>query len=456
MSSSLITITEKTSIVKNIQATAEGVKYTLRGEWQSGTTYNLNDYVYSSRFPGFIYVATTSGTSQSETEGITSLDEPAWSILSSYIYDGALQFVPVEVTGEQANKAKVWRPMLPVVAGELVAPSTGPIIVKGNENQYFVFKLNKCITNIDWPREPRSYLQDNDITWECRVSYGKLLPAARLKEPMYKELVEIMDFLHLHEEMYFDDLTYKYADQMRIRASSAKEVIAEAGYNYITDFLGLTDKELQAALEYMSLIHYLKGSEAGLSLVFELLGVTARWEEWWEAIPIGIPDTWKLWIDVDISKAQGSLADKIINFTRQYVYPVMQEFEVTYEVNLIELGIAIGGFIDAEYSFTVSPGTVILQGIGTYMDKTYNFSLQGIVHHVIGKEDLYVGQVFGFRSLWGRIGTWGSQWIKFNYNMNNRVPIAGDAGYPKGDGYQPTDITEEEALVLITADPKRG
>ena len=446
---------ERPEIIRNMQITAEGVRHTFRGEWKSGVKYNINDYVYAPRHPGYLYLATTEGISQSEVEGRTSLDEPAWTIFGSFIYDGALQFVSEEVTKTQADKAKPWKQLMQLSAGDLVTPSTGPIIVHGMEDQYFVFRLNRCVTNIDWPRIPRSYLDDNGIIWECHLSYGKLLPPARLKEPIYVELVEIMDFLRLHEETFFDDLTYKYADQMRVRTTSVKEVIAEFGYNYITDFLGLSNKELHAAMEYLSLIHYLKGSEAGLSLVFELLGVTARWEEWWESDPQGIPDTWKLWVDLDIAKAQGSLADKIINFTRQYVYPVMQEFEVTYSVDLINLGIAVGGFIDTEYRFLASPGTLLMQGVGVFIDKEYSFECKGIVHHVIGKEDVHVGQVFGFRSIHGKVGTWGSQWIRWDYNYNNRMPIAGDFGYPAGDGYAATDITEEEAMCLISADPRR-
>lgn len=445
MASPLITQTTGSNIIRNLQATSEGVAHTFRGDWQPNIKYNKNDYVYSAKHLGFMYVATNSGTSQSEKEGRTTISEPAWILLGSYTYDGVLQFLPEEVTEEQAKAAKVWYPLLKVKVGELVVPSTGAIVVKGSEDQFFAFRLVKCLINLDWPVEPRAYLTDNDIVWECRVSYGKLLPVARLREPMYQELVEIMDFLKLHEEMYFDDLTYKYADQMRVRTTSVKEVAAEFGYNYITDFIGLTDKELQSAIEYISLIHYLKGHESGLSLVFELLGVTARWEEWWEATPVGIPDTWKLWVDIDIAKAQGSLANKIINFTRQYVYPVMQEFEVTYSVNLIKLGVAVGGFFDAEYQFEINSGLLVMQGVGVYIDKSYSFNLEAVVHPVLGKTDVYVGQVFGFASLFGKIGSWGSQWIRYDYNTNNKVPIAFDT----------SDVSEPEALALITVADKR-
>lgn len=439
MTTSIVTSTK--SIVRDVQATAKGVIHTLRGEWKPNTKYSVNDYVYTSNYPGFIYVATTSGTSQSETSGRTSLEEPAWSIFNTYTYDGALQFIPIEIAESIISTIKKWSPNTVINAGDFILPSSGPIIVKGEKTQFYAFKLKKCITNIDWPREPREYLQDNDIIWECRVSYGKLLPAARLKEPLYKELVEIMDFLRLHEEVFFDDLTYKYADQLRTRSISIKEVIAEFGYNYITDFLGLENKELQSCMEYISLIHYLKGHEKGLSLIFELLGVSARWEEWWEAVPIGEPDTWKLWVDVDVATAASFLMTKIINFTRQYVYPIMKEFEVTYKVDLIKLGAAIGGFIDKSYYISASAGTMMMQGIGGYADKEYNFSLHGIVHHVLGKEDFYLYQVFGFRSMIGRIGTWGSMWSKYFYNTKNRNALAVNLG-----------ITEEEALALLSTD----
>lgn len=451
MASSIVTHSKETA--DSIIASVKSVAYTFRGEWKPNTSYKKDDYVYSAKYPGFLYVATNDGTSQSETEGLTTLDEPLWSILNRFTYDGALQFTPVVIKENEVEFVRRWKPSMKVEIGELVSPSTGPVIAKGSENQIYVFKLKKCITNLDWPREPRAYMQDNDITWECRISYGKLLPAARLKEPMYKELVEIMDFLHLHEEIYFDDLTYKYADQLRTRATSIKEVMAEFGYNYITNFLSLSDDELRTCLEYIALIHYLKGSESGLSLIFELIGVSARWEEWWQENPKGEPDTWRLWVDVDMATALSALPTRIINFTRQYVYPVMKEFEVSYKIDIFKLGAAIGGFIDRSYFFDVTPGHLLLQGVGGFLDRSYSFTLKGIVHHVIGKEDFYLNQVFGFMAIEGRIGTWGSMWCRFMYNTRNRTPIVGDEGYPKGDGYDHTDITHEEAFDLLSADP---
>lgn len=444
MASPLVPATESESIVRNLQASVDGVKFVFRGDWQPGIAYAVNDYVYATGYPGYLYVATTSGTSQSSTEGKTSLEEPSWNLLSTYTYDGPLQFVAEEVTQEVALATPAWKPSTVLAVDALVAPTTGAIVVHGSSDQYFVFRVKKVITNVDWPRADRAYVTDNDIIWETRVSYGYLLPAARLQEAMFQELVEILDFLKLHEETFFDDLSYKYADQVRLRTTSVKEVVAEFGYNYITDFLGLTAKELQSTMEYIALIHYLKGHESGLSLVFELLGVDARWEEWWEASPQGIPDTWKLWVNLDIAKASGSLANKIINFTRQYVYPVMQDFEVAYSVDLIKLGTAIGGYIDASYSFTVQSGIMMMQGIGAFADKSYSFGLSARVEPVLGKHDKFLAKVFGFKSIFGEIGTWGSQWVQYDYDTSNRTPIA-----------ITTDITDPDSLALITVAEKR-
>lgn len=451
MASSLVKAGEEEKVLRKLDVSVSPVVFTFRGEWQPGTKYSKNDYVYAPGAKGFLYVATNDGTSQSELEGTTGELEPAWSMFQPYVYDGALQFVPKEVDEETAAHVKKWKPGLLVKRGEYVAPSTGPSIIYGQTRQYYVYQLHKLVTNLDWPKTPREYIKDNNITWECRVSYGKLLPPARLTEPMYVELVEVMDFLNLHEEIFFDDLTYKYADQMRVRNTSVKEVMAEFGYSYITDFVGLTDKELQTAMTYISLIHYLKGSEAGLSLVFELLGVTVRWEEWWQTSPPGIPDTWKLWVDMDIAKASGYLAERIINFTRQYVYPVMQEFEVTYKVSLINLGIAIAGFFSAEYNFNLGPGVFVLDGIGAFIDREYGFSLSAKVNNVLGKQDQFLGQVFGFHSIYGNIGTWGSSWTKYDYNQSNRIPFAGVPG-----GMDAKEISEEEAMVLLSADKKEN
>lgn len=435
---------DREEIIRNMQVSIPGVQFTLRGEWNPNTLYNKNDYVYVPSYPGYIYVAKNRGTSQSELRGKTGTSEPLWNIINPYVYDGVLQFVPVEVSKEAAERSKRWKPGITVKVNEYIVPVDGPIIVKGEDDIYFIFQLKKCITNHDWPRNPREYILDNDIKWECRLSYGKLLPPARLKEPLYKELVEIMDFLSLHEEIYFDDLAYKFADHSRLRTTSIKEVIAEFGYNYITDFLGLTDKELQTAMAYIALIHYLKGSEAGLTVVFEILGISARWEEWWETEPKGIPGTWKLWVDLDVEKASGHLAERVINFTRQYVYPIMQEFEVAYKVSLIDLGIAIAGFFEAEYVFSIHPGNIMLQGIGGFINQDYCFNLSGTVQSVIGKDYTYIGKAFGFRSYLGNIGTWGTEWIRFDYFSNNRVPI----------GVKSAIISEDEALSMITTDPK--
>ena len=324
---------------------------TFRGEWQPDTLYKVGDYVYvKDRRPGFFYKCTVAGKSQSEVKGYSDLVEPGWKF-NENVYDNLLVWrsIPIsEVKNTSPGSIQNCEPNRVYNINQVVRQQSGnPLILNDVE---FVFQLKEILIKHDWPKVPDVRMNDNSVEWQCYLSVGYLLPPARLKEPVFYEFVQIMDYLILHEQLYFNDFIHKYNDLTKVRPASLKEIIAEQGYKYVCELLNLSDKELQALVKYMSIISDLKGTESGLEVVFNMVNIKYSKQQWWEKSPKGTPHTWDLAVEVEIEKVVANMMTNLVTFARNYVYPVIENFEITYKMNMAELVIVLAGFIDIEYN----------------------------------------------------------------------------------------------------------
>jgi hypothetical protein len=435
---------------------------TFRGDWKPDTIYNVGDYVYTKKL-GYFYLATKKGKSQSKTTASSRKYEPAWK-LDGLVYDGTIQWEIVEVTSSQISTARKWAPETLYNIKEIILPSTGALTFSGATTTHYGFILKRIILNPDWPSVPEETIQDGTVVWETRLSYSKLLPPERLKEKLYIELCEVMDNLQLHEEHYFKDVLHKFNDRQELRQSSLEQIVGEFGYVYIAKALRLTTEELRSLVAYMGAIHALKGSHHGLDLVFELMKLTWQYEEWYEWNPKGEPDTWALYLQLDITKVPADLTSRIIQFTRQYVYPILTKFEVTYIVDLIKAGIVVGGFIDFEYLIPVNTGVYVLASVAGFFDIDYMFEIIVEWIEVLGYSNL--GYVFGFGPETGNIRTWRvGHWATLE--MEKRRPaITTSLGYvitpnkPSLDAYDPDywlnwNIVRSDPINLIRIKRKK-
>lgn len=343
----------------------------FRGEWQPETKYKQGDYVYlKDRRPGFFYRCTVGGTSQSKTYGKSDYTEPGW-VYDRNIYDDRLVWraVRLQDIDPEACALSDWTPTTTYHIGNAVRQQNGkPIIFE--DGTEVIFQLTDVITKLDWPRLPDERMNDGTCEWETNLSIGYMLPRERLKEATFYEFVQIVDYLILHEQIYFNDYLHKYNDLLKVRTKSLKEIIAETGYNYVADLLNLEDNELITLVKYMNIISDLKGSKSGLEVVFNLLSMRYSMQEWWETTPKGTPHTWDLSIEVEIEKVIGDMIGKLLIFTRNYIYPIIGNFEITYKINMAELAIVMAGFVDIEMR-TNAEKAALLASLGGFVDKDW-------------------------------------------------------------------------------------
>lgn len=338
---------------------------TFRGEWQTDTIYSVGDYVYlQTRRPGFFYKCTVAGKSQSEKSGKSDIEEPLW-LLDKNVYDNVLVWKSIKITQVDTSNIQNWEPNRTYNLGQCVRQQSGqPLIFDEIE---IVFQLIDILVKHNWPTIPESRIIDGTVEWECHLSIGYLLPKERLKEKVFYEFVQIMDYLILHEEVYFNDFIHKYNDLTKVRVPSLKEIIAEQGYKYVSDLLNLSEKELANLVKYINIISDLKGSKKGLEVVFNMIGIKYYMCQWWEKNPKGTPHTWDLSIEVEMDKVVSNMIGNLVTFTRNYVYPIIENFEITYSMNMAELAIVMAGFIDIELNTNIDEG-FLLSSLGGFVD----------------------------------------------------------------------------------------
>lgn len=356
---------------------------TFRGEWMPGTRYRQGDYVYlKKRRPGFFYRCTISGTSQSRSYGRSGYEEPGW-LLDENVYDNRLiwRSVPFKSIDPKATNMRNWEPNTVYSINNTVRQQNGnPIILE--DGTEIVYQLNDIITKLDWPRLPDNRISDGSCEWEACLSIGYFLPKERLKEPTFYEFTQVIDYLILHEQIYFNDFIHKYNDLQKVRSKSLKEIIAESGYNYVSDLLSLNDKELTTLVKYLDIISDLKGSQSGLEVVFNLLDMRYSMQEWWDKNPKGTPHTWDLGVEVEIDKVTSDMISKVVAFTRNYVYPIIENFEITYKMDLAELAIVMAGFIDWTLYIDAEKSGMLIY-FGGFYDYDYKLEIDSPVSNYI-------------------------------------------------------------------------
>lgn len=329
--------------------------------WNPDTLYQAGDYVYAPKRPGFLYVALNRGTSHSRTAGYTGMAEPNW-VLEKEVLDGHVIWKSTPVVGNE----QPWRKEFKYQVGNRVVPTSGPVLWG---DTYYCFKAYRFIYEPDWPREANVRFTDNNITWQSQMSSAFFLPKSRLKETAFIELYKIIDYLSLQEELILNDVKHKFNDREKLSVTALNTIISEFGYDYIAEALNLTTQELRHLVAYIGLVHALKGSKTGLYLVMELMGISYRAEEWWEKEPKGEADTWSLFAEVDAAKATSNMVERLVNFTRNYVYPILDEFVITYKIDLAVLDIFMGGFVDQEYEFIIDTGWMVLSMLAGFVDQ---------------------------------------------------------------------------------------
>lgn len=165
-----------------------------------------------------------------------------------------------------------------------------------------------------------------------RIS-SEYLPEGIKEQELYKEVVDLMDFVLEKNEDEVRDILLKYKDQASITAAAQQSLINELGADYIGTIVNeIASGELDVASSYIIFILLLKGHRDGVELVLNLLFFDFEVIEHWEydkdrSVGSRILYIGEFKIDIDSfgldQLALLSLIRKLNVFFRNYVYPIV-------------------------------------------------------------------------------------------------------------------------------------
>lgn len=166
------------------------------------------------------------------------------------------------------------------------------------------------------------------------------LPEGIRKDPIYKEVVELMEHAVGYDYPDADklinrleDVVYKYKNFNNLQPETLNLILEEMGYGYIKDIMDLSKDNLKNILGYLSLLHIFKGSRYGLETVLRLLDLEFEIIEWWEKFPQGEIDTFELKLFFDyLNSLSAESFDRLDNFISNYVYPICRMY-IYYRMN---------------------------------------------------------------------------------------------------------------------------
>jgi len=180
----------------------------------------------------------------------------------------------------------------------------------------------------------------------------KYIPKKLQEHQLYTQVTELIDKVIADNQQYFDDIAYKHKDYSRVSPGVIEAAIDEYGYDYLLDVMSLTETDPEDLINFLALIHFLKGNKKGLELVLRLLDVSFVVEEWWEQLPLGEPHTYGLTINVNFTSTSVIQTLRVFRtFLENYLYPKVI-LSLIFQATLADLDTHSGGLIDSTYTGT--------------------------------------------------------------------------------------------------------
>lgn len=177
----------------------------------------------------------------------------------------------------------------------------------------------------------------------------KYIPKKLQEHQLYTQVTELIDKVVADNQQYFDDIAFKHKDYSRVSPEAIEATINEYGYDYLLDIMELTGTDPEDLINFLALIHYLKGNKKGLELVLRLLDVSFTVEEWWEQLPLGEPHTYDLVINVNFTSTSVIQTLRIFRtFLESYVYPKVI-LSLIFQATIADMDTHCGGVIDSEH-----------------------------------------------------------------------------------------------------------
>lgn len=179
----------------------------------------------------------------------------------------------------------------------------------------------------------------------------KYVPEKLRTLPIYVKVSELLQYVvdRAYEENR--DISEKFKYPETAKEEAIYTTILEFGYEYIAD-LGdqITSVDKASLIQFISLLHLLKGTRRGLELVLTLLGFTFEITEWWEEGGSGEPMTFNMTVFIGLSGVENvfTTLTNLRSFIRNYVLPKLDDTFVVFDVEFVELTVITAGFVDKE------------------------------------------------------------------------------------------------------------
>ena len=210
-------------------------------------------------------------------------------------------------------------------------------------------------------------------------SVAQYLSRFQIQTPLWgQKLIPLLDYTFSNNykdnkelSSPFYQIVNKYLNTTELPLQSLEYYVKEMGYNYILDFFKPDEAGAQRLVSFLVLIHLLKGSRKGLELVLNIMGISGTMVEWYETKPLGVADTFTLYIDpetlTDSTNPQTYKNFEI--FVRNYVYPEVK-FVIIYHAYM-----NYAMYSDLQGTMRVKYRGYIKSDIGVNIDQTINMNL---------------------------------------------------------------------------------
>lgn len=189
----------------------------------------------------------------------------------------------------------------------------------------------------------------------------KFIPEDLRQFEIHPKVAELLNFIVDKFNTDYGDILNKYKNPSDVSEDVISVIIRENGFSYIANIAAnLTDTDTNILLNFMSLLHFMKGTRAGLELVLEVLGFKAEIVEWWETTPPGEEDTFNMTVFMDLSKVDDvfKTLERIRLFTLNYVYPRFQFATVVFAFDMADTATAFVSFGTNDYNLGLVEDTL--------------------------------------------------------------------------------------------------
>lgn len=130
-------------------------------------------------------------------------------------------------------------------------------------------------------------------------------------------------------EQAYKDIAFKYKDIMQVSKEELQHLIVENGFGYILNALDLPLDRLQVIVLYIPLFKMLKGTDEGYKLLLSVIAKNVEIETWLDNPQELDEYTYNITSIAFINTGFNyNIITKFIEFSKNYVYPVLKNMTV--------------------------------------------------------------------------------------------------------------------------------